>query len=425
MKNKIETLIIKLKLVLKIISGEKIKNICNELINYKICNKNLTYDGSNKHSTYQILYSLYKNYIEFGLKGLINMQGKQKQNKNNKKTKEELREELLKKMLEDENITKDYLIDIIDIISKVKKIEIDKEFLIEEIEKKRKKRKASGNSFSVKLICSLIGISRSYFYQVVEKGYSKNKIKKDKRVRKDKEKIKKMIFNIWFSSNQNYGVSKIKKTINDKYKTSISHKTVHKYMVELGIKSKIRLKNSRRVDYKNTKDNTPNLLNQNFEVHPDNKTLCTDVTFLKVNNYFIYLSGAIDLRNNMVVGHSISKRNDLNLVMETFKKIDLSNYDMVHSDHGIQYTSSKFKSMLIENNIKQSMSEVGKSLHNRPIEYFWSVFKQEYWNNIDTSNLSYEEICKEITNAIKRYNFERIQIVLDGLTPAKYSLINN
>ncbi|BAC44504.1 hypothetical protein [Malacoplasma penetrans] len=50
MKNKIGTLIIKLKLVLIIIVGEK--NIYNELINYKICNKKLTYDGSNKHSTY-------------------------------------------------------------------------------------------------------------------------------------------------------------------------------------------------------------------------------------------------------------------------------------------------------------------------------------------------------------------------------------
>ncbi|BAC44503.1 hypothetical protein D8X55_03320 [Malacoplasma penetrans] len=80
-------------------------------------------------------------------------------------------------------------------------------------------------------------------------------------------------------------------------------------MVELEIKLKISLKNSRRIDYKNTKDNTSNLLNQNFEINQDNKVLCSDVTCLKVNNYFIYLSDAIDLRSNLVIDHSISKGN--------------------------------------------------------------------------------------------------------------------
>ncbi|BAC43797.1 transposase [Malacoplasma penetrans HF-2] len=54
--------------------------------------------------------------------------------------------------------------------------------------------------------------------------------------------------------------------------------------------------------------------------------------FLKVNNYFIYLSHVIYLRNKDLVIF-LKKRNDLNIVMKTFCNNDFSKYEIAYSDH--------------------------------------------------------------------------------------------
>lgn len=79
-------------------------------------------------------------------------------------------------------------------------------------------------------------------------------------------------------------------------------------MVELKFKSIIRSKNKRRIDIKNKRDNTPNILKSNSKNIISNNSLCTDVTFIKWRDKFIYLSAAIGLRNNKIVGWNIFKK---------------------------------------------------------------------------------------------------------------------
>jgi hypothetical protein len=49
----------------------------------------------------------------------------------------------------------------------------------------------------------------------------------------------------------------------------------------------------------------------------------------------------------------------------------------LHSDRGFQYTSLRFKEMLDEANLKQSMSRVGRCIDNGPMESFWGTLKCE------------------------------------------------
>lgn len=48
-----------------------------------------------------------------------------------------------------------------------------------------------------------------------------------------------------------------------------------------------------------------------------------------------------------------------------------------HSDRGFQHTSNVFKGKIEEAGITQSMSRIGKYIHNDPIERFFGTLKTE------------------------------------------------
>ncbi|PAK20874.1 hypothetical protein CJJ23_04930, partial [Mycoplasmopsis agassizii] len=82
----------------------------------------------------------------------------------------------------------------------------------------------------------------------------------------------------------------------------------------------------------------------------------------------------------------------------------MSEFDIVYSDHGSVYSANKFKDFLEKNSIKQSMSAVGKSMNNHPIEYWFSVIKEELLRRINIDLPTVEELKTEIDKYILWYN---------------------
>ncbi|WP_140159131.1 DDE-type integrase/transposase/recombinase, partial [Bacillus thuringiensis] len=78
--------------------------------------------------------------------------------------------------------------------------------------------------------------------------------------------------------------------------------------------------------------------------HP-NEALVTDITYLRFQEGFRYLSVVQDIYNNEVVSWKISKRNDNELVLDTIEmlaqKRDVRG-TILHSDQGFQYTSHAY-----------------------------------------------------------------------------------
>ena len=94
---------------------------------------------------------------------------------------------------------------------------------------------------------------------------------------------------------------------------------------------------------------------------------------------------------------------------------------IIHSDNGVQYSSSLFKEKVIHNNWTQSMSRIGNSLDNREIEHWFGVFKTELIYRINPTKLTFNQIKKIIENYIKYYNDERIRKKLLLMLPSHYS----
>ncbi len=128
----------------------------------------------------------------------------------------------------------------------------------------------------------------------------------------------------------------------------------------------------------------PNYLNREFNVLEPNQVWCGDVTYIWVNNHWVYLAAVIDLFSRKVIGWALSHSPDSEL---TKKALDMAyllrnkpKNVMFHSDQGCHYTSRSFRQLLWRYRIKHSMSRRGNCWDNAPMERFFRSFKTEWMN---------------------------------------------
>ncbi|WP_442865150.1 IS3 family transposase [Alkalihalobacillus sp. CinArs1] len=199
----------------------------------------------------------------------------------------------------------------------------------------------------------------------------------------------------------------------------IKHKKVYRMMTEMGIQSVIRKKRKRHgytpsVIY-------PNRLKRKFKAYGPNQKMVTDITYVSDGKRFYYLSVIQDLFNNEIVSWKLSKRNDLELVLDTVgqwtKKKDVTEA-VLHSDQGFQYTSKAYNTRIKEYDIKGSHSRKGNCLDNACIESFFSHLKTEklYINKCKSE----KEIRQAIEDYIYHYNYRRFQKKLKQRAPIEY-----
>ncbi|MGD7063691.1 transposase, partial [Bacillus altitudinis] len=124
---------------------------------------------------------------------------------------------------------------------------------------------------------------------------------------------------------------------------------------------------------------------------------------------------------NEIVAWKLSKRNDLELVMETLENLtslrDVKG-SLLHSDQGFQYTTKAYQKRLENLGMKGSHSRRGNCLDNACIESFFSHLKTE--NTYFSSCQTEEELHKSIEDYIQFYNHDRFQKKLNQCAPVEY-----
>jgi putative transposase len=199
----------------------------------------------------------------------------------------------------------------------------------------------------------------------------------------------------------------------------VNTKKVRRLMRELGIQSLIRKKRP----YYGRKSSVvfPNVINRNFLTSRRLEKLATDITYIRINNDFAYLSVIIDLFNNEVIAWSMSKRNDLALVHATIDQLSEVvgiSRAILHSDQGFQYTSKGYANHLAKIGLHGSHSRRGNCFDNACIESFFSHLKAEeiYLNKPE----SFETAKRNIKAYINYYNKARFQTKLKERSPIEY-----
>ena len=162
----------------------------------------------------------------------------------------------------------------------------------------------------------------------------------------------------------------------------------------------------------------PNLIKQ-WQPRKPLQLWVADITYVAVQNGFLYLSLITDAYSHKIMGYNIA--NNLGAV-NTFKALQmaLTNNPLTeqlihHSDRGIQYCCADYINLLKQNNIQISMTESGDPLENALAERINGIIKQEYLQHYPT--LSVHNAQELIKDVVDRYNNQRPHLSINLLTP--------
>jgi putative transposase len=187
-------------------------------------------------------------------------------------------------------------------------------------------------------------------------------------------------------------------------------KTVLRVMQKYGLLSEVRRK--RWQNCGQAIHRYKNLLNRNFSAEHPNQKWVTDISYIRTEQGFLYLSVIRDLFDNSIVAYKTSRQQTVQLVLNTIRdalaKENVAKELQLHSDQGFQYTSQAYFNLTKEYGITPSMSRRGNPYDNALAENFFSILKTEciYRQKIKT----FEQAEQLIDDYIYFYNFERYQL---------------
>ncbi len=152
-------------------------------------------------------------------------------------------------------------------------------------------------------------------------------------------------------------------------------------------------------------------------VERPNQVWSIDLTYIRLDDGFVYLTAIIDWYSRKILSWDLSLTLDKSSGIEVLQRA-LRRYgppEIFNSDQGVQYTSPAFLKPLKDAGVKISMDGKGRALDNVIIERFWRTIKYDevYLNDY----VSPAEARQRIGEYIAMYNGRRPHDSLGGRTP--------
>lgn len=278
------------------------------------------------------------------------------------------------------------------------------------------------NSLDVKELCLLAGVSRSGYYRYISEDGAQKRYAKELKDSEDFALIK--------AAYDYRGYAKGYRSICMRLArmgTPMNHKKVLRLMNKYGLKCPVRKANPYRRMAKALKTNVvaQNLVDRQFKSHGPRQVLLTDITYIRLQKNFCYLSVIIDAFTMQVLSFVLSKSLEVDFVLETVNiliKNHLHSLDattIIHSDQGCHYTSVKFRELIKDSNLRQSMSRRGNCWDNAPQESFFGHMKDELAPYIPMWE-TFDDVNYRIADWMDYYNNDRYQSQLKGMAPNEY-----
>ena len=269
------------------------------------------------------------------------------------------------------------------------------------------------NSISITRQAELLNINRSSLYY------------KPKELSDENLKILNQIDEI-YTNNPEYGYRMIhQQLLENGY--NIGKDRVLKYMRVLCIQA-LYPKKKKMTSIKDKEHKTYKYLLQSYwyktgkttkavNVDTPNEVWSADITYIRMNGGFVYLSAIIDWNTRAILAYKISNSMDVTLATDTLK-MALEKYPspkIFNTDQGSQYTSNTHIQILKDNNIQISMNGKGRTIDNIIIERFFRTLKQGHIYISDYQTI--KELKRGVQEYIFKYNFKRFHSSLDYKKP--------
>lgn len=226
-------------------------------------------------------------------------------------------------------------------------------------------------------MCKVVQVSISGYYGWQNRGQDISKIKAE-------SDLLKKIKNSYASSDSTYGSPRITKDL-QRQGIHISRPRVARIMKKEGIQSIIRKKwKVSTTDSKHKFLVCNNILNRDFHADQIGTKWVSDITYLRTDEGWLYLTAVMDLADRKIIGWTLSE--DLSAEHTTITALERAlkvrkaeNGLIFHSDRGVQYACNDFKDKLkaLKIGVVQSMSRKGNCWDNSAIESFFKTAKSE------------------------------------------------
>ena len=273
------------------------------------------------------------------------------------------------------------------------------------------------NTYSIRLMCQVIGVSRNGYNSYIRNGNGKP-------TAEDQEMMD-LIREIDKSSKNTYGSRRMKRALNA-LGYVISRQKARRLMKRAGVLVRHRKKHKVTTNSKHNQPVYDNLVARQFDVKEKDSVYAGDITYVWTQEGWLYLAVILDLYSRRVVGWSMSSRMTSRLVCDALTMAIWNRQPgeglICHSDRGSQYASKEYRKLLSQKGFLGSMSRRGDCWDNSVVESFFGSLKQErvHWENYQTRHDAQQDILDYI---VMFYNSTRLHSTLDYRSPNDYENI--
>ena len=267
-------------------------------------------------------------------------------------------------------------------------------------------------------MCKCMVVSKNAYYYWV-------KHKDIKPVNTPTKQLKERIKLLFYENKEIYGSYRIQKKL-EREGLCYSRSYIGLLMQQMGLKSILKRKYVSTTNSNHSFNIAKNVLDRDFNSTELGDKWVSDITYIRVNDNWNYLTTIIDLADRKVVGWSLSEdmtaeNTVFKAYIEARKNRDITANFIFHSDRGVQYASNKMTSIFSFNEkITQSMSRKGNCWDNAVAESFFKSIKHEWLYRFKyTSN---EQLLKSIKQYIDWYNTQRLHSSLGYLSPLEMEM---
>jgi putative transposase len=148
-----------------------------------------------------------------------------------------------------------------------------------------------------------------------------------------------------------------------------------------------------------------------------------DITFVRLQQEFVYLAILLDAFSRRVVGWALDRSLAAQLAVDALQQAITDRRPapglVHHSDRGIQYASAEYGNVLDKHRIIASMSRLANPWDNAKCESFMKTLKQEEIRANEYRDL--EHLRKNVTEFVEHYyNGQRLHSALGYQTPEAF-----
>lgn len=220
---------------------------------------------------------------------------------------------------------------------------------------------------SVRQLCALLGVNRSWFYAVLASAEEAD----DTALR---DRIEEIVLEF-----PGYGYRRVTATLH-REAWDVNHKRVLRIMREESLRCQLKRHWVTTTDSRHALTRYPNLA-KDLVPNGANQLWIADITYVRLPRGFAYLAALLDAFSRKVIGWALSRWIDAALTLEVLERAlttrKIRSGLVHHSDQGVQYAATAYVERLERAGIAVSMSAKGNPYDNAKAESFFKTLKRE------------------------------------------------